>query len=70
MRRTVGALQLNVSYTYSHSIDDASDGGIFGDGGILNAYDFPAFRASSNFDQRHTFTTSAVYDLPFFKGSG
>ena len=70
LRRTVGALQLNVSYTYSHSIDDASDGGLFGDGGILNAYDFAAFRASSNFDQRHTFTTSAVYDLPFFKGSG
>ncbi len=70
VRRAVGALQLNVSYTYSHSIDDASDGGLFGDGGILNAYDFAAFRASSNFDQRHTFTSSAVYDLPFFKGSG
>lgn len=70
LRRAVGRLQMNVSYTYSHSIDDASDGGLFGDGGILNAYDFPAFRASSNFDQRHTFTTSAIYDLPFFKGTG
>ncbi|MGO9123506.1 MAG: carboxypeptidase regulatory-like domain-containing protein [Terriglobales bacterium] len=70
LRRSIGALQLNVSYTYSHSIDDASDGGVFGDGGILNAYDFPAFRASSNFDQRHTFTSSAIYDLPFFKATG
>ena len=70
LRRSVGSLQLNVSYTYSHSIDDASDGGVFGDGGILNAFDFPLFRASSNFDQRHTFTTSAIYDLPFFKGAG
>ena len=70
MRRTVGALQVNVSYTYSHSIDDASDGGVFGDGGILNAFDFRAFRASSNFDQRHLFKVSSVYDLPFFKGSG
>jgi len=70
LRRTVGKLQLNVSYTYSHSIDDASDGGLFGDGGILNVYDFPAFRAASNFDQRHTFTSSAIYDLPFFKGAG
>jgi hypothetical protein len=69
LRRAVGRLQMNVSYTYSHSIDDASDGGLFGDGGILNAYDFPAFRASSNFDQRHTFTTSAIYDLPFLKGT-
>ena len=70
LRRSVGALQLNVSYTYSHSIDDASDGGLFGDGGILNAQDFAAFRASSNFDQRHAFSTSAVYDLPFFKAAG
>jgi hypothetical protein len=70
LRRSVGALQVNVSYTYSHSIDDASDGGVFGDGGILNAYDFHAFRASSNFDERHLFTVSSVYDLPFFKGSG
>jgi hypothetical protein len=70
LRRSVGALQLNVSYTYSHSIDDASDGGVFGDGGILNGYDFRAFRASSNFDQRHLFNVSSVYDLPFFKGRG
>ena len=70
LRRSLGALQLNVSYTYSHSIDDASDGGVFGDGGILNAYDFPAFRASSNFDERHLFKVSSIYDLPFFKGSG
>jgi hypothetical protein len=70
LRRAVGRLQLNISYTYSHSIDDASDGGVFGDGGILNAFDFPAFRASSNFDQRHTFTSSAIYDLPFLKGRG
>ena len=70
LRRSIGALQLNVSYTYSHSIDDASDGGVFGDGGILNAFDFRAFRASSNFDERHLFKVSYVYDLPFFKGSG
>jgi len=69
LRRAVGSLQLNIAYTWSHSIDDASDGGLFGDGGILNAYDPAAFRAASNFDQRHVFTTSAVYDLPFFKGS-
>jgi hypothetical protein len=70
LRRSVGSLQLNVSYTFSHSIDDTSDGGLFGDGGILDAYHFSLFRASSNFDQRHVFTTSAVYDLPFFKGPG
>ena len=70
LRRSVGSLQLNVAYTYSHSIDDASDGGLFGDGGILNAYDFRAFRASSNFDERHLFSVSYIYDLLFFRGSG
>jgi Carboxypeptidase regulatory-like domain len=70
LRRTVGALQVNVSYTYSHSLDDASDGGVFGDGGILNSFDFRAFRASSNFDERHLFTVSSVYDLPLFRGRG
>jgi hypothetical protein len=70
LRRSVGALQLNVSYTLSHSIDDASDGGLFGDGGILNAYSFASFRAASNFDERHLFNVSAIYDLPFFKGTG
>lgn len=70
LRRSVGALQLNVSYTLSHSIDDASDGGLFGDGGILNAFDPHGFRASSNFDERHLFSVSYVYDLPFLKGSG
>ena len=70
LRRAVGAVQVNLSYTYSHSIDDTSDGGLFGDGGILNAFDFPAFRASSNFDQRHMFTVSYIYDLPFFREPG
>jgi hypothetical protein len=70
LRRSVGALQLNVSYTFSHSIDDASDGGLFGDGGILNEFSFASFRAASNFDERHLFNVSAIYDLPFFKGPG
>ena len=70
LRRSIGSLQFSFAYTYSHSIDDTSDGGLFGDGGILNAYDFRAFRASSNFDQRHQVSASYVYDLPFFRGSG
>ena len=66
-RKTVGALQLSASYTYSHSIDDASSAG---DGSFVDSYDLAANRASSNFDQRHVFTLSYIYDLPFFKGSG
>ena len=67
LRKTVGALQLSVSYTYSHSIDDVSSGG---DTGFIDSYDFRSNRASSNFDQRHVFSLSYVYDLPFFKGTG
>lgn len=67
LRRTVGALQLSAAYTYSHSIDDASSGG---DQGFLDSYNFPMNRASSNFDQRHVFTLSYVYDLPFFRNPG
>jgi hypothetical protein len=66
-RRTVGALQLSAAYTYSHSIDDASSAG---DASILDSYNPRANRGSSNFDQRHVFSMSYVYDLPFFKGSG
>ena len=66
-RRQVGGLQLTLAYTYSHSIDDSSSRQ---DTNLVNAYDFRANRASSNFDQRHIFNFSYVWDLPFFKGSG
>ena len=66
-RKTVGSLQLSASYTYSHSIDDASSAA---DASFVNSYDLAANRASSNFDQRHVFTLSYIYDLPFFKNPG
>jgi len=65
--RTVGALTISASYTYSHSIDDSSDRG---DVLFVNAYDISANRANSIFDLRHNFSLSYVYGLPFFKGSG
>jgi carboxypeptidase family protein len=65
--RNVGDLSLSLSYTYSHSIDDSSDRG---DNAFVNAYNFAANRASSNFDQRHSFSISYVYSLPFFRGNG
>jgi len=67
VRKTVGALQLSGSYTYSHSIDNASSAG---DGSFVDSYNLASNRASSNFDQRHVFTLSYIYDLPFFRGSG
>ncbi len=66
-RRTVGAVQFSVAYTWSHSIDDASSRY---DVGTLNAYDLSGNRASSSFDIRQILNISYVYDLPFFKAPG
>jgi hypothetical protein len=65
-RRTVGALNLSLAYTYSHSIDNSSDRF---DDNFTDSYNPASARGSSNFDQRHILTFSWVYDLPF-KGSG
>jgi hypothetical protein len=67
VRHSVGGLQLNLAYTYSHSIDDSSD---WFDVATINSYDLRAFRGSSSFDQRHVFNLGYVYDLPFFKNPG
>ena len=67
LRHAIGGLELNAAYTYSHSIDDSSD---YNDTGFVNSYNLNAYRASSNFDQRHNITIAYVYDLPFFKGKG
>jgi Carboxypeptidase regulatory-like domain len=67
VRHSVGGLQLSGAYTYSHSIDDSSD---YNDTGFVNSYNLNAYRASSDFDQRHVFNLGYVYDLPFFKQPG
>ncbi len=67
IRRSVGQLTISAAYTYSHSIDDSSDRG---DGTFVNSYNFAANRASSNFDQRHVFDFSYIWDLPFFRSPG
>ena len=66
-RRTQGRLSLSLAYTWSHSLDDASDRF---DSNFVNSYDPKSNYASSNFDQRQVLTASWVYDLPFFHVSG
>jgi len=63
-RRTRGALTTNISYSYSHSIDDSSDRS---DPVLVNSYDLRENRASSNFDERHLLTFSYIYQLSFRK---
>jgi hypothetical protein len=61
VRRTSGPLTTGISYSYSHSLDDASDRS---DPVLVDSYDLRQNRASSNFDQRHLVNISYVYRLP------
>ncbi len=62
-RLSSGLLFVN-SYTFGKTIDIVSDT----EGATQNAYDFRRDRAVSDFDVKHTFTSSWTYDLPFGKG--
>jgi hypothetical protein len=61
LRHDSGPLTLGVSYSYSHSIDDASDRS---DPILANSYDLHENKASSSFDERHLLNISYVYRLP------
>ncbi len=66
-------VQFDFNYTYSKSIDLASDaervGTIGGNAAqIQNAWDPFQFRAVSDFDTTHQFTADWVVDMPFGKG--
>jgi len=68
-RRFTHGLSFDGSYTWSHSIDDASDAGTTN--AELNlpqniyANNLAAEKASSSFDHRNRATANVVYDLPF-----
>jgi hypothetical protein len=64
LRRTKGPLTVGFSYTYSHSIDDASDRS---EAILPNAFDLGQNRASSDFDQRHLMNLSYIYQLPLLR---
>jgi trimeric autotransporter adhesin len=64
-RRMAHGIGFQASYTFSKSIDDASS---IGGGAVIvaqNPFDIAADRGLSSFDQRHKFTGSWMYDLPF-----
>ncbi len=65
LREVSGPLTLGVAYTYSHSIDDASDRS---DATFVNSFDIESNRASSAFDERHLLHVSYIYELPILKG--
>jgi hypothetical protein len=72
LRNNVG---YNVSYTLSHSMDDASSPGATESEtnfpqNVRNIFDETGEWALSSFDHRHQFIASGVYQLPFFSGAG
>ncbi len=67
-KRYSNGLQFIASYTWSHSIDDYS-GGDVNDLVALPGDTTKNYFASSDFDRRHRFIVSYIYDLPkFYKG--
>lgn len=69
-QRLSAGLAFLTSYTWSKSIDDASN--FFPSAGDpnypQNSYNLRAERGRSNFDVRHRLSVSYVYDLPFGRG--
>jgi hypothetical protein len=61
VRHSTRSLNLGLSYSYSHSIDDASDRS---DPVLVNSYELSENKASSSFDERHLLTVSYVYQVP------
>jgi hypothetical protein len=67
--------QGQVSYTYSHTIDDAigligslGDSRNGGRSGPIDPFDLRYDRGNSSLDIRHLFSADAIIDLPFGKG--
>jgi Carboxypeptidase regulatory-like domain len=74
-RRLANNYAYNVSYTLSHSKDDASSPGPTESEtnfpqNVRNIFDETGEWALSSFDHRHQFIASGVYQLPFFRGMG
>jgi hypothetical protein len=63
-QRLTHGLQMLASYTWSHTLDVTTDSN--GGGTPLIPYDWKDDYGNSNWDIRHRFVASFVYDIPFF----
>jgi len=66
-QRLTHGLQMLASYTWSHTLDVTTDSN--GGGTPLIPYDWKDDYGNSNWDIRHRFVASFVYDIPFFQVS-
>jgi len=71
IKRFAKGFQFTTAYTWSHAIDEVSD--LFDLEGTRtlpqNSFDRRAERGDANFDVRHRFVYSFIWDLPIFKES-
>lgn len=69
-RRFSGGATFIAAYNYGHSIDNCNGegGGSGGSGYPIDDRNFALNRGNSDFDVRHRFTFSAIYELPFGPG--
>jgi trimeric autotransporter adhesin len=64
-KRMAHGIGFSGSYVFSKSIDDASSIGLGGVVVVQDPFDIAAERSVSNFHQKHKFSGSWMYDLPF-----
>jgi hypothetical protein len=66
-QRFTHGLSINANYTWSHTLDVSTDSN--GGGTPMNPYWWRADYGNSNWDIRHRFIATFVYDIPFFATS-
>jgi hypothetical protein len=70
-KRLTHGLQFNANYTYSKFLDSQDSSGWGSSAGsqtYQSSYCVPCNYGPSNFDERHVFTFSGIYTLPFGRG--
>jgi hypothetical protein len=63
-KRYARGLAFTAAYTWSHSIDNVPEQFGPGGGGLMDFNNFDSSRGNSNFDLRHRFVSSTVWEIP------
>lgn len=66
-QRAWKGMQFLASYTWSHTLDVSTDSN--GGGAPMNPYNWREDYGNSNWDIRHRFVASYVWDIPFFRNA-
>jgi len=65
-QRVNHGLSMNLSYTWAHNMDTSNDAN--GSGYLMNPYNIKGDYGNSNWDIRHRFVGTVLYQLPEFSG--